>query len=109
MSYKVISIPHFDKEFKRLSKKHHSIKKDLADLVTELVKNPLQGNMITKNCYKIRMAITSKGKGKSGGARIITYVIAPDETIFLLSIYDKSEQVNISDNELLELIESIGL
>ncbi|MDB5142255.1 MAG: hypothetical protein JWQ66_968 [Mucilaginibacter sp.] len=109
MKYKVISIPHFDKEFKRLSKKHHSIKSDLANLVTELVKNPIMGNMITKNCYKIRMAITSKGKGKSGGARIITYVIAPDETIFLLSIYDKSEQINISDRELLELIESIGL
>jgi mRNA-degrading endonuclease RelE of RelBE toxin-antitoxin system len=109
MKYKVISIPHFDKEFKRLSKKHHSIKKDLANLVTELVKNPIMGNMITKNCYKIRMAITSKGKGKSGGARIITYVIAPDETIFLLSIYDKSEQINISDKELSELIESIGL
>jgi hypothetical protein len=90
-------------------KKHHSIKNDLANLVTELIKNPIMGNMITKNCYKIRMAITSKGKGKSGGARIITYVIAPDETIFLLSIYDKSEQVNISDKELLELIESIGL
>jgi mRNA-degrading endonuclease RelE of RelBE toxin-antitoxin system len=109
MKYKVISIPHFDKEFKRLSKKHHSIKKDLANLVTDLVKNPILGNMITKNCYKIRMAITSKGKGKSGGARIITYVIAPDETIFLLSIYDKSEQINISDKELSELIESIGL
>jgi mRNA-degrading endonuclease RelE of RelBE toxin-antitoxin system len=64
MKYKVISIPHFDKEFKRLFKKHHSIKKDLANLVTELVKNPIMGNMITKNCYKIRMAITSKGKGK---------------------------------------------
>ena|SRR5258708_1647757 len=82
MSYKVISIPHFDKEFKRLSKKHHSIKKDLANLVTELVKNPIMGNMITKNCYKIRMAITSKGKGKSGGARIITYVIAPEKPFF---------------------------
>jgi mRNA-degrading endonuclease RelE of RelBE toxin-antitoxin system len=51
MSYKVISIPHFDKEFKRLSKKYHSVKKDLARLVAELIKNPAMGNMITKNCY----------------------------------------------------------
>ena len=109
MSYRVISIPHFDKEFKRLSKKYHSIRKDLARLVAELVDNPAAGDMITKNCYKIRMAITSKGKGKSGGARVITYVVAPDETIFLLSIYDKSEQVSISDKELSEPIESIGL
>jgi mRNA-degrading endonuclease RelE of RelBE toxin-antitoxin system len=109
MSYKVISIPHFDKEFKRLAKKHLSIKKDLAALVTELMEDPTLGTMITENCYKIRMAITSKGKGKSGGARIITYVIVPDETIFLLSIYDKSEQATISNKELLDLIESIGL
>jgi mRNA-degrading endonuclease RelE of RelBE toxin-antitoxin system len=109
MSYKVISIPHFDKEFKRLAKKHQSIKKDLAALVTGLTEDPTLGTMITENCYKIRMAITSKGKGKSGGARIITYVIAPDETIFLLSIYDKSDQANISNKELIELIESIGL
>jgi mRNA-degrading endonuclease RelE of RelBE toxin-antitoxin system len=109
MSYKVISIPHFDREFKRLAKKHLSIKKDLAALVTELTEDPTLGTMITENCYKIRMSITSKGKGKSGGARIITYVIAPDETIFLLSIYDKSERATISNNELLDLIEGIGL
>jgi hypothetical protein len=55
------------------------------------------------------MAITSKGKGKSKGARVITYVIAPGETLFLLSIYDKSEQVDISDKEISDLIKSIGL
>lgn len=55
------------------------------------------------------MAITSKGKGKSGGARVITYVIGPDETIFLLSVYDKSEKSNITDKELAKLIESLDL
>jgi hypothetical protein len=81
----------------------------LALLVAELIDNSKGGVMITQNCYKIRMAISSKGKGKSGGARVITYVIAPGETIFLLSIYDKSEQSSITDIELQELIESIGL
>ena len=107
MSYNIISIPHFDKDIKRLVKKHPSIKKDLAALLTELAENPTMGTMITENCYKIRMAVSSKGKGKSGGARIITYVISPNKIVFLLSIYDKSEQVNISDKELQELIESI--
>jgi mRNA-degrading endonuclease RelE of RelBE toxin-antitoxin system len=109
MSYKVISIPHFDKDFKRLSKKYHSLKKDLASLVVDLSENPKLGAMITPGCYKVRMAITSKGKGKSGGARVITYVVGPNETIFLLTIYDKSEQNSIDNKEILMLIESVGL
>ena len=109
MSYSVISIPRFDKEFKRLSKKYNSLRKDLTLLVAGLIDNPTMGVMVTKNCYKIRMSISSKGKGKSGGARIITYVISPEETIFLLSIYDKSKQASITDKELQTLIESIGL
>ena len=65
------------------------------------------GDEVIKDCYKIRMAITSKGKGKSGGARIITFVYILEETIYLLSIYDKSETATISDKELRELIGSI--
>lgn len=67
------------------------------------------GDEVLKDCYKIRMAITSKGKGKSGGARIITFVYVLAETIYLLSIYDKSETVTISDKELRELIKSLLL
>ena len=60
-----------------------------------------------KNCFKIRMAISSKGKGKSGGARVITYFYINDETVYLLSIYDKSDNESISDNEIRDLIKSI--
>lgn len=67
------------------------------------------GDEVLKDCYKIRMAISSKGKGKSGGARIITFVYVLAETIYLLSIYDKSETVTISDKELRELIKSLLL
>ena len=67
------------------------------------------GDEVLKDCYKIRMAITSKGKGKSGGARIITFVYVVEETIYLLSIYDKSETTSISDKELRELIKSLVL
>ena len=65
------------------------------------------GIALGNDCYKIRMAITSKGKGKSGGARIITYVAVIQSNIFLLSIYDKSEAENISDKELKERLKKL--
>lgn len=109
MSYKIISIPTFDKELKSLSKKHRSIPKDYEKLLDDLEINPKIGDEILQNCYKIRMAITSKGKGKSGGARVITYIYIQEETVYLLSIYDKSEHTAISDAVIRELIKSIDL
>ncbi|MFW0716831.1 type II toxin-antitoxin system RelE/ParE family toxin [Pedobacter sp. N23S346] len=107
MNYDVIAVPSFKKELKKLSKKYHSLKAELSILFDDLEKNPNLGTPIGKNCYKIRIAITSKGKGKSGGARIITNFIVTDSTVYLLSIYDKSEKENISDKELLELLHEI--
>jgi mRNA-degrading endonuclease RelE of RelBE toxin-antitoxin system len=109
MSYKIITIPSFDKELKSLSKKHRSIKIDMAQLGKQLLDNPKMGDEILQNCYKIRMAIASKGKGKSGGARIITYIYIQEETVYLLSIYDKSEHTTISDTAIRELIKSLDL
>jgi mRNA-degrading endonuclease RelE of RelBE toxin-antitoxin system len=109
MSYKIITIPSFDKELKALLKKHRSIKMDLTSLGKEILENPKMGVEILENCFKIRMAISSKGKGKSGGARVITYVYIQDETVYLLSIYDKSDNETISDKEIRDLIKSLGL
>ena len=66
----------------------------------ELTENPIKGTSLGNGFYKIRLAIKSKGKGKSGGARIITYVKIIATTVYLVSIYDKSEQSDISENEL---------
>lgn len=77
-------------------------------MINELEENPKLGTPIGKDCYKIRIAVTSKGKGKSGGARIITYVRIQNNTIFLMDIYDKSDQATISDKELLWLIELLA-
>ncbi len=74
-------------------------------VIDELIENPTLGTPIGKDCYKLRFAITSKGKGKSGGARIITYVRVVRQTVFLMDIYDKSEQATITDKELLLLID----
>lgn len=108
MDYKVKSISVFEKQAKRLIKKYASLKKELLELVAELKENPERGTPIGKNCFKIRISIASKGKGKSGGARIITNFVVTDATVYLLSIYDKSEKENLSDKELIELLKYIS-
>lgn len=77
------------------------------ELVQSLKDNPEQGTALGNDCYKIRLAIASKGKGKSGGARVITYVQISQTTVYLLTIYDKNEKENISDKELQSLLEEI--
>jgi mRNA-degrading endonuclease RelE of RelBE toxin-antitoxin system len=108
MSYKIIPTRNFERELKRLAKKHRSIKTDILELTQQLEENPTLGDEIIENCYKIRMAITSKNKGKSGGARVITYVYFSETMIYLLSIYDKGEQEDISNQELKDLIEALA-
>lgn len=108
MSFKVLAIPPFDKQLKRLSKKYPSLKKEFAHLIDLLETNPTLGTSVGRNCYKIRIAIASKGKGKSGGARVITNFIITEKTVLLLTIYDKSEKSTISDSELTNLISQIS-
>jgi mRNA-degrading endonuclease RelE of RelBE toxin-antitoxin system len=100
MSYKVETIFVFDKQAKRLSKKYPSLKSDLIILIESLANDPEQGKPLGNNFYKIRFAISSKNKGKSGGARIIAYVKITATTVFLTSIYDKGEKSTITDKEL---------
>ncbi len=107
MSYNILPLPPFEKQIKRLVKKYPSLKSEYLSLIESLEKNPNQGSNIGNNCFKIRIAIASKGKGKSGGARVITHFIIEDKTIYLLSIYDKSEQSDIQDKELKMLLSSI--
>lgn len=107
MSYSVVTIPPFDRQLKRLAKKYHSIKADLAELGQQLADNPTLGTPIGQDCYKIRLAISSKDKGKSGGARIFTHVYVAETTLYLLAIYDKSERENISDKEVAELLKQL--
>ncbi|MDZ7777592.1 MAG: type II toxin-antitoxin system RelE/ParE family toxin [Bacteroidales bacterium] len=107
MSYRVKTIPHFDRQAKRLTRKFQSFKTELAEMVDSLEVDPTQGTALGNDCYKIRVAIKSKGKGKSGGARVITHVIAIREHVYLLTVFDKSEKDNISDKELQELLKMI--
>lgn len=104
MSYEIIATPRFRRDFKKLAKKYPSIKSELSDLISILEEDPEQGTPLGNHSFKIRLAIASKGKGKSGGARIITHIIIENAHVFLLTIYDKSEKENISDKELQDLI-----
>ena len=107
MTFRVETIAPFDKQLKRLVKKYPSLKSEFRDLIHLLGQHPEQGTSIGHDCYKIRLAIGSKGKGKSGGARVIYYLKVSDTLVVLLSIYDKSEQENISDKELAVLLTKI--
>lgn len=107
MSYKVKTIPYFDRQAKRLTRKYASFKKELSELFDSLEVDPTQGTALGNDCYKIRVAIKSKGKGKSGGARAITHVIAVREHVYLLTVFDKTEMDNISDKDLQELLKMI--
>jgi mRNA-degrading endonuclease RelE of RelBE toxin-antitoxin system len=107
MNYEIVAIPNFGKELKKLSKKYPSLKEDFSDLIQSLQETPIQGVFLGKNCFKIRMSIKSKGKGKSGGARVISLVKINKNTVFLLLVYDKADKENISNTELKALIELI--
>lgn len=105
MNYKVNSTPFFEREAKPLIKKYPSLSNELRQLIDSLSEHPEQGTALSNHCYKIRLSVKSKGKGKSGGARVITCVVAVREEVLLLSIYDKSERQTISNTEIKKRID----
>ena len=107
MNFDVFATRPFERKLKKLSKKYISLKDDLDIMIEELSVNPVMGSPLGMNCFKIRMAITSKGEGKSGGARLIIHVKFTKSAVFLLEIYDKSEQADISETELKWMIKML--
>lgn len=102
--FEIRTISNFDKEFKKLLRKYPSIFSDFENFLRKLNSNPEMGTPIGKDCFKVRLAISSKNKGKSGGARIITCVKIQKEGITLISIYDKSDQADIPSKVLIQLL-----
>lgn len=99
----------FARNSKRLGKRYRSWADDLAGLLAELAVFPLQGISLGRGCYKIRVAITSKNRGKSGGARVVTCVKVVGETVYLLTVFDKADRENLADGELDVLLAEAGL
>lgn len=100
MSYKIFLSEGFQKRAKRLSKKFPSLKEELLKLIENLENNPLEGISMGNGFYKIRLAVKSKGTGKRGGLRVVTYVYIIKKSVVLFTIYDKSEQTDVTDKEL---------
>ena len=114
MSINLILTHNFEKEAKKLLKKYASLKVELDILEAQLIDNPKLGSPIGKNAYKIRIAVKSKGKGKRGGLRVITYLevetlLVELTTLFLLSIYDKSVTATLTKQEIKRMIENRNL
>ena len=107
MSFKLETIDNFKREVKRLIKKFPSLRNEIEELGISLRESPFLGAALPNGFYKIRLSIRSKGKGKRGGARVITYVKVINETVYLVSTYDKSEQSDITDTELNRLFSEI--
>ncbi|WP_020600015.1 hypothetical protein [Spirosoma panaciterrae] len=107
MEYEVVITDDFARDVKRLAKKFPSLKDDLLDLQKSLKKEPMQGDALGKGCFKVRLSIKSKGKGKSGGGRVITNVLVIKQKIYLLALYDKSEVSTLTDSRISELLASI--
>ena len=112
MSYRIEPSKEFLTEAKKLKKRYHSFRSDLDDFKDSLEKNPFQGAELSPGIRKIRMAIAAKGKGKIGGARVITYNVVTkveDNEVVLVTIYDKAEVSSISKRDIVSRLRSNGL
>ena len=112
MNFEILTTVDFDKSLQALAKKYLSIIDDIKEFRNSLKENPFQGDELTPGIRKIRMAITSKGRGKSGGARVITKTIVYTETegrIYLLEIYDKANTSTIDIEILKQIVAGLGL
>jgi mRNA-degrading endonuclease RelE of RelBE toxin-antitoxin system len=109
MSLKIVSLASFSKDVKKLYKRYKQIASDLKELNKELKQNPKAGVSLGSNCFKIRVANSSIPTGKSGGFRVIYYLIDKNEYIYLMAIYSKSELETISDEKIIDILKRNGL
>ncbi len=109
MNFRVVYSNYFKHNARTLTKKYRSLEADMKKLISSLKSDPKQGTAIGRSCYKIRLAITSKGKGKSGGARVITNIHVAGQVVYLLSIYDKSEQDNIGEKAITAILDTLDV
>ena len=112
MSFDVRTTPHFEREAKVLIKRYRSFKDDLKIFIDALSENPMQGIELSPGIRKIRLVVTSKGRGKSGGARVITYTICTSESsgrVYLVDVYDKADYSTVEIAILKKLIANLDI
>ena len=106
MKFQVNITPDFERSAKKIAKKYKSIYKDILGLIELLEQEPHHGIALTNNLYKIRLNVTGLSKGKSGGARVITYVKVINSTVLLAEIYLKSEFDTVEESIIIERLAS---
>ena len=112
MNFEIQTSSYFDAEAKRLAKRHRSFIDDLQDFRDSILKNPYQGTEFSPGIRKVRLTIGSKGRGKSGGARVITFTYLVDEkdgVVILLLLYDKADASSIKMNVVRQIIKDLDL
>lgn len=110
MDVLILPSDEFRRQVKRLAKKYKSLARDLTLLQQMLLDDPFTGTDLGDGKRKIRLRVASKGKGKSGGMRVITYnVVKMDEAVrvYLITIYDKSEYESVSDKYVDQIIRGL--
>jgi len=103
MSFKIHTIPRFEKDVKRLQKKFPKIKNDLIKFINELSLNPELGINLGDNIFKVRIPNSSIPTGKSGGFRVITYY-KKNDILYLVTIYSKTVQDTVLTEKLKEIV-----
>lgn len=98
----------FEKELYRLSKKYRHIRQDVEPIIRQLQEGKFVGNRLagfsSEVCiYKVRVKNSNIKKGKSAGYRLI-YLLESETSILLLTIYSKSEQEDITVNEIQSIV-----
>lgn len=112
MSFNILTTKRFERAAKILAKRHRSFVDDLKEFINSLEENPLQGDEIAPGIRKIRLTITSKGRGKSGGARVITFYILTTENdgdVYLIDLYDKADFSTVNVSVIKNVIAELGL
>ena len=111
MIVSIVASKEFSRQAKRLAKKYKSFVSDFSLFKMSIESNPYQGTDLGGGKRKIRMAVASKGKGKSGGVRVITFnveYVEPEEVIVhLITIYDKQEMANVSEAYIDQIIRGL--
>lgn len=112
MNLEILTTSYFDREAKQLAKRYRSFIDDLAVLRESLLANPYQGTELSPGIRKVRLAISSKSRGKSGGARVITFTYLVDEnsgTMILLLLYDKADASNVKMSVVRQILKDLGV
>ncbi len=112
MNFSIETTPHFERELKNLAKRYKSMKQDFGIFIDSLKENPFQGSDLGGGLRKIRMSVDSKGKGKAGGVRVITYTTLVDEStgeVWLIEVYDKSEYSTVKKDVIKKMLKDLGL